>query len=466
MNLEVTLIFDIGKTNKKLYLLDRQLREVEKQYVRFDETVDDDGFPSDDLEAIANWVLESTDQMLGNDQYKVTSINFSTYGASMVHLDEDGSVIAPFYNYLKPFPEDLKQQFFEAYHDEADFSLITASPSMGFLNSGLQLYYLKHKKPEIFKRLDKSLHFPQYLSYLLSGLLTSDYTSVGCHTGLWDFQNHDYAQWVKEEELAQYLPEPKVTSKVVPIRGGDRTVCVGTGVHDSSAALVPYLKFTRKRFVLISTGTWSICINPFNTHQLTKEELAKDCLSFMTTTGSSVKASRLFLGQELREQAMKIGEYFDTPYHRYKDVIYDHSFKPLNTISKELLYSYNHLGVERFSMTNAQDVDLSIFSDFDHAYHQLIHELTELQLASLELAIGESSIDDIFIDGGFADNDVFTQMLADKLPQHLVQSVEFALGSSLGAALLVNPSDQSDHSLANNYEPRTHHPSKDLKSGR
>ncbi len=465
MSDHVTLVFDIGKTNKKLYLLDKNLRELHKQYVRFDEIVDDEGFPCDDLEAISSWVVSSTREILSAKKYTVRTINFSTYGASLVHLDAEGNVIAPFYNYLKPFPKRLKDEFFEKYHGEANFSLITASPSMGFLNSGLQLYYLKYHKSAIFKRIDKSLHFPQYLSYLLTGRLTSEFTSIGCHTGLWDFRKHDYVQWIREEGLAQYLPEPEPTSKVIPIKHDDQVILVGIGVHDSSAALVPYLKSTRKRFVLISTGTWSICMNPFNDHQLTKDELEKDCLNFLTMTGSSVKASRLFLGQELREQAMKLGEYFATPYHRYKEIVYDHSFKALNTTSRELMYSYRHLGVERFGMTNAQNEDFSIFRDFDHAYHQLIHELTDLQISSLKLAIGESSIDDIFIDGGFADNEIFVQMLADKLPQYRVQSVEFALGSSLGAALLVNPTKESDRAMADSYKPRVHLPSKTTKSG-
>ncbi|MEQ9298117.1 MAG: FGGY family carbohydrate kinase [Cyclobacteriaceae bacterium] len=464
MSVEVTLIFDIGKTNKKLYVLDDQLKELHKEYVRFDEIVDDDGFPCDDLEAIAQWVLASAKAILSNDQYEVKSINFSTYGASMVHLDQSGKVIAPFYNYLKPYPEDLKQQFFSAYHGEANFSLITASPSMGFLNSGMQLYYLKYCKPHLFDKLSVSLHFPQYLSYLLTGRLTSDYTSVGCHTGLWDFRNHDYAQWINEESLEQYLPKPEPTLKLVPIQHEDQVVHVGIGIHDSSAALVPYLRSAPKPFVLISTGTWSICMNPFNEHQLTKDELANDCLTFMSTTGSSVKASRLFLGQELREQAMRLGEYFEMPYHRYKEVSYDKDFEPLGSGSDRLIFSYTHLDVARFGKANADTEDFSIFRDFDHAYHQLMHEMTNLQINSLSLAIGESSINDIFIDGGFADNEIFVQMLADKLPQYRMQSVEFALGSSLGAALVVNSTEQSYDGLSDSYKPRVHLPVKKSSS--
>jgi len=46
---------------------------------------------------------------------------------------------------------------------------------------------------------------------------------------------------------------------------------MGFGVHDSSAALIPYLKAQKNPFLLISTGTWSISINPFNKEKLRKK---------------------------------------------------------------------------------------------------------------------------------------------------------------------------------------------------
>ena len=48
---------------------------------------------------------------------------------------------------------------------------------------------------------------------------------------------------------------------------------VGIGLHDSSAALIPYLVNFSMPFVLISTGTWCISMNPFSKTALTAEEL-------------------------------------------------------------------------------------------------------------------------------------------------------------------------------------------------
>lgn len=456
MALAVTLIFDIGKTNKKLFLFDEHLKEVYQEYKQFEEIEDDEGFPCEDLKLLTQWVVDSTNKILDNSDYDVKAINFSAYGASMVHLDKDGQVISPFYNYLKPFPEDLHQQFFKNYHGEANFSLITGSPSLGFLNSGLQLYYLKYKKPELFKKLHTSLHFPQYISSLLTKKLVSDYTSLGCHTGLWDFRNNRYAHWVTEEGLDKYLPQQEQTSKVFQISLNKKLVNVGIGVHDSSAALIPYIQNSNEPFVLISTGTWSICMNLFNDRELTKSELEDDCLNFLGIKGHSIKASRLFLGQELKEQALALESHFQKNKGDYKSIPFDPSFVPHTASNKKLLYNYHHLKPSRFGFSAATASQYEQFDNFNQAYHQLIYELTEIQIASLKLAIGASKIKDIYIDGGFADNELFIQMLCAKLPDYNIYSSSFALGSALGAALLVNLRTLPADFLMNNYRLKLH----------
>jgi hypothetical protein len=74
------------------------------------------------------------------------------------------------------------------------------------------------------------------------------------------------------------------------------TMETGPGIHDSSAALAPYLLHARVPFILVSTGTWCITMNPFNRETLTSEELRQDCLCYLSFQGTPVKSSRFFLG--------------------------------------------------------------------------------------------------------------------------------------------------------------------------
>ncbi len=67
----------------------------------------------------------------------------------------------------------------------------------------MQLYRLKYEKPEVFAEIKYALHLPQYLCFILSGKLHTDLTSIGCHTNLWDFQEKQYHDWVKQEGIAE-----------------------------------------------------------------------------------------------------------------------------------------------------------------------------------------------------------------------------------------------------------------------
>src|SRR5690606_10096940 len=176
-----------------------------------------------------------------------------TYGASLVYVDEEGRAIAPLYNYLKPYPEELKNQFYRKYGGEEQFAFQTASPVLGSLNSGMQLYRIKYENPDLFARIKYALHLPQYMSFLMSGKFYSDITSIGCHTNLWDFQKNDYHTWVYEEGIAEKLAPIVPSNTITPPAFPGNSYGVGTGLHDSSAALIPYLVSFKESFVLIST---------------------------------------------------------------------------------------------------------------------------------------------------------------------------------------------------------------------
>lgn len=133
----VIAVFDIGKTNKKFLLFDKNYSVVYKQQSTLMQTEDEDGYPCEDLDVLINWAKDKFNAVIKNENYNVTALNFSTYGASLVHLDEKGNAVTPLYNYLKPYPEDLSGKFYDTYGGKEQFSIATASPPMGMLNSGL-----------------------------------------------------------------------------------------------------------------------------------------------------------------------------------------------------------------------------------------------------------------------------------------------------------------------------------------
>ena len=78
--------------------------------------------------------------------------------------------------------EALAAEFYGQYGDPMRLALQTGSPPMGFLNSGLHMYWLKHMRPDVYAQVKTTLHLPQYILFLLTGRKVSDFTSLGCHT--------------------------------------------------------------------------------------------------------------------------------------------------------------------------------------------------------------------------------------------------------------------------------------------
>src|SRR4030095_937418 len=231
----VITIFDVGKTNKKVLLFDEQYKVVYDHSLQLDEIMDEDGFPCENVAALTEWVKNSFQRLLNEKQYDIKAVNFSGYGASFVYLDHDLNVIPPLYNYLKPYSPELQKKFYNDYCGEALVARETASPVLGNLNSGMQLYRMKYEKPETFRKIKWALHLPQYLSFILSSAINSDITSIGCHTNLWDFQYQRYHQWVKKEAIAEKLPGVLGCGEIAGYYAGK--IPAGAGLHDSSAAL-------------------------------------------------------------------------------------------------------------------------------------------------------------------------------------------------------------------------------------
>ena len=433
--MKVTAIFDIGKTNKKFFLFDEHYQEVYKEYERIVEIEDEDGYPCDNLVAIQQWLARVFQKTLRDDRFEIQALNFSTYGASFVHVDKNGQPVTPLYNYLKPYPEDLLASFYKKYGDELRFAQETASPPLGMLNSGLQLYWLKYAKPKFFQKIRWSLHLPQYFSFLFTGIPLSEYTSIGCHTGLWDFSNYDYHQWVYAEGIDRILPPIVDTYTSINARYEEKKIKTGIGIHDSSSALLPYLRAERKPFSLLSTGTWSIALNPFSEEILTQEDLKNDCLNFMRIDGHAVKVARLFLGNEYKIWTRTLAAHFKQPIDKHKKVKPDHSI--LQALQRFQGPVYQWESIRNLAKQDGM-TELSLFSSYEEAYHKLILDLVDLQVDALHLAVGKTAIQKIFVDGGFIDNKLFIQLLSQKLPDFEVTPTSVPLGSALGAALVVH----------------------------
>lgn len=453
MKTKVTAIFDIGKTNKKFFLFDSDYQEVYREYSRFDTIKDEDGHPTEDLESLQIWLKEVFDRMLNSEKYTITAINFSTYGASFVHLDEHGEVLTPLYNYTKPLDQAVVDKFYDTYGPRGKFAKETGSSDAGMLNSGMQLYWLKHTKPEIFKKIAFSLHLPQYISYIFTGIPLSEYTSIGCHTGLWDYEKKDYHPWVYAEGIHRILPPIVSTETSINLNYNGKRIKLGVGIHDSSAALLPYVRSIKKKFILVSTGTWSIALNPFSEKLLSQEDIKKDCINYMRINGKPAKASRIFLGNEYSYQVKELAKHFQVPKDYHKSVSFD--YNTFFDIIKDFTYCFKWDSIEDKHMPLETTFR---FDQFEHAYHQLMVELVLLQVESIKTAAGNDRIEKLYIDGGFSDNDVYIKLVSHYLRNMELRTTDSSLGSALGAAIAISDTKLNSKFLKKNYALKKHVP--------
>jgi sugar (pentulose or hexulose) kinase len=438
----VIAIFDIGKTNKKLLVFDSTYQILREESVRFDEITDDDGFPCEDLDKLTAWILQKFEELKLSGELLLQAVNFATYGASLVHIDERGQRVGHLYNYLKPYSEALMAQFIAEQGPASQFSMATCSPLMGHLNAGMQLYWIKKEKPALFNRIAATLHFPQYLSFLLTGKKFAEMTNVGCHSAMWDFKQKQYHAWLRKEgiqaKLSDITPGDHAVKCKNAISGED--IAVGIGLHDSSAAMIPYQHSFVDPFLILSTGTWTISLNPFNQELPDDKELSKGCLSYLSYYGRPVKTSMLFAGNDHDQQVQRIAAHFNVSGDFFKTVVAEDEL------------------VRRLSISAAQDAlrraapaltsaiapcafhrrSLPDFHTALEAYHYLIADIIDQQKLSSAMVLQGNRVEYIYVDGGFCRNALYMQLLANAFPGKKLYSASIVQGTALGAAMALH----------------------------
>ncbi len=446
----VIAIFDIGKTNKKFILLNRNYQVVHHDVAEFREVPDEDGFPSENLEDLQRWIKLTFREAIKMPQFNIEALNFTTYGAAMVNLAENGKPVTPLYNYLKPYPPDLLEEFFAKYGNMEDFARETASPIFGFLNSGLQLYWLKYKKRELFKKIRYALHLPQYLSYLYTGKTYSEITSIGCHSAMWNFNKQHPHDWIYKEKLMSLFPPLINTFNTERIRFKTRTITCGIGVHDSSAGLIPYQLMFEDPFILSITGTWNVSMNPFSGEPLTSDEIASDCLNYINYKNKPVRASRIYLGREHQYQKNRIAKYFHKEEDYYKTVKFDKEIiRKLvqENIKYKKFFPEMLEGTGPFPKKFLQRADLKLFDNFEEAYHQMVLDLAYMQKRSVLLARGGTRVKKLYLSGRFCKNEIFIRLLPCLMPDWEIYTPLNTSVTPLGAAITMHSAWNNDRNL-------------------
>jgi sugar (pentulose or hexulose) kinase len=296
-----TIVLDVGKTLSKLSLwaaAGRLLERRTRPNPRTEGTLDAAG--------IERWIAETLRDFA--QLAPVGSIIPVGHGAAAALIRDGALVQAPF-DYESPVPAEVRRE----YDSLRDPFASSGSPALPVgLNLGAQLFYQQSLNPDLLAPGTTVLPWPQYWSWLLSGVAAAEVTSLGCHTDLWNPLAATHSRLSVDRGWAQHIaplqPAGAILGPLLPSwvtrTGLPPDTQVYCGIHDSNAALHAARGFPEiadHEATILSTGTWFVAMrilsgNDFNMATLPQ---SRDCLVNVDALGNPVPSARFMGGREI-----------------------------------------------------------------------------------------------------------------------------------------------------------------------
>ncbi|AZN97868.1 carbohydrate kinase [Mesorhizobium sp. M9A.F.Ca.ET.002.03.1.2] len=415
-------VIDIGKTNAKVALVDlAEMREVALRRVA-NAPVADGPYPHHDVELLWSFILDSL-AAINRDQ-RIGAISITTHGATGVLVDAAGKLALPVLDYEFTGPDAVAEDYDAIRPAFAE----TGSPRLPVgLNLGAQLFWQQKRFPADFARAAAILMYPQYWTLRLTGVAANEVTSLGCHTDLWNPWKADFSSLVDKMEwrrlMAPVRPAKDRLGLILPAlaarTGLDPQTPVFCGLHDSNASLLPHLLSDRPPFAVVSTGTWVVSMAVSgNTVAL---DAARDTLVNVNALGDPVPSARFMGGREF--SLLTQGQSQDWTGEDVEAVF----------TRTALLLPATQQGSGPFAHHTAAWLNAGGLSN-GQRFAAVSFYLALMTATSLELIGADGPA---IVEGPFARNRLFTQMLAAATARAVVAS-EAATGTSIGAALLAS----------------------------
>lgn len=411
-------VFDVGKTNAKLSLVDpaqgRELWSVR----RANDLVTRDGAQQLDVSAIEAWLLDSL--RAAPERERIGVIVPVAHGAAAVLVDHAGEVLAA-PDYEDPCFNDVAEE----YAALRDAYSQTFSPNLPQgLNLGRQLFHLQSRRAELFQRVAHILLYPQYWAWRLSGVMAAEVTSLGTHTDLWRPHERAYSALARKQGWARMMPPQRSASdrlgrikgSLASATGLDSACEVACGIHDSNAS---YLRFLidreREAFTVVSSGTWTIVMA--NRGDLRRLREDRDMLANVNAFGAPVATARYMGGREY-EAIAKGGN------------------EPTIDAVIEVL-SLGAMALPSFASAGPYSGRPGRIEGIDESSGAQRAALATLYSALMTSLLIESlgSAGEIFVDGPLARNPLFSRILAACVPAGTVRTHAEGGGTRVAAHL-------------------------------
>jgi sugar (pentulose or hexulose) kinase len=252
-------VLDIGKTNVKLALFGADGALLWERSAP-NRVSTGPPYPHDDVEAIWAFLIEALRD--ADAAHRIIAIVPTTHGAAGALVDDVGLAL-PVLDYEFAGVEEVEPLYAALRPPYSE----TFSPRLpAGLNLGRQIAWQKQRFPEAFAKAKRFLTYPQYWSWRLSGVAASEVTMLGAHSELWAPMQQRPSSAAVKLGLPRLMPPFRrawdrlgpVKPEVAALTGLDPDTGALCGVHDSNASLLPHLASRKPPFTILSTGTWVI----------------------------------------------------------------------------------------------------------------------------------------------------------------------------------------------------------------
>lgn len=413
-------VLDIGSTNTKAALFDAGLSLIAEETISSERNPAPPYLSIDPEQAIAlaDRILPEFDSILPVDVIVPCS-----HGSSAALLDMTGALALPIMSYEAEPPENIVSGYGEL---TPEFSEVFAPVNPQALTLARQIFWQETLHPDAFARIKTIVPLAQYAAFRLCGVLANEVSAMGAQTHVWAPQSKTYSQLAIDRGWASlFAPihpawEPLGHAGHLQLRGRGQVL---TGVHDSNANLLLHLQHGQK--TLLSTGTWIIGFVP----GIPLESLDPrfDQVSNTTVFGDPVASCRFMGGREFE--------------------IVAGSASP-RAASSQLALDLLRRGVTASPSFTDSGGPMPGTGNQGKITGRLETEAERASLASLYCAqmsaltlqrIGNTN--PVIVDGPFAGNRAYMELLATCLPQNKVFASKSSNGTAVGAASLALMAD-------------------------
>jgi sugar (pentulose or hexulose) kinase len=258
--------------------------------------------------------------------------------------------------------------------------------------------------------------------------MASEATSLGCHTDLWAPARGTFSSMVETLGLRRlFAPLRGAGETLGPIlpdvareTGLDPATPVICGIHDSNASLLPHLKRREPPFAVVSTGTWVIVMAIGGEPVIL--DPARDTLINVNALGLPVPSARFMGG---REYELTTGGNARAATEADIDAALGQQVLLLPSVQQGSGPFADRAAAWRPQKPEAPGVLAAAASFY----------LAMMTATCLELS---GAAGPIVVEGPFAANEAFTQMLAAATGRPVIAESGAVTGTSVGAALLAS----------------------------